>query len=119
MGNPLFNEVLVALRDKDRYNRSTPLDDATFATYALNPEIAFLINFVIFQDPTGQAPFVTTGRADLAAVYIPDVLRVDTTTPAVTLAGQTDFHRFGFAGGTPPQMPAAASNPAVGPMGAA
>ena len=38
MGNPLFNEGLVALQDKDRYNRTSPPDDdATFATYALNP----------------------------------------------------------------------------------
>lgn len=93
MGNPLFNEVLVALQDKDRYNRTAPPGDAAFKTYALNPEVAFLINFVF------GTSLVTTGRADIAAVYIPDVIRVDTTTPAVRLAGQTGFSRFGFAGG--------------------
>ena len=37
--NPLFNEVLVALVDKDNYNRTSPTDDASkFAKYALNPE---------------------------------------------------------------------------------
>src|SRR5262249_521649 len=29
LGNPLFNEVLVALADKDNYNRDHPTDDAT------------------------------------------------------------------------------------------
>jgi hypothetical protein len=99
MGNPLFNEVLVALRDKDAYNLASPPDDAAFATYAENPELAGLINFVLFGDPTGQAPLVTSGRADLRLVFIPDVIRVDTTTPPVILAGQAGFSRFGFAGG--------------------
>jgi hypothetical protein len=100
MGNPLFNELLVALKDKDKYNRTSPTTDAgSFATYALNPEPAFLVNFVVFGDSSGQSPLSTTGRSDLAAVYIPDVIRVDTTTPSVRLAGQSGFSRFGFVGG--------------------
>lgn len=94
MGNPLFNEVLVALRDKDRYNRTLPRYDANyFKTYALNPEIARLLNFRF------NLGLAETGRTDLAAVYIPDVLRVDTTTNPVNLAGQSGFHRLGFIGG--------------------
>jgi hypothetical protein len=94
MGNPLFNEALVALSDKDKYNRTAPTGDATtFAAYALNPELALLINSVF------GTSFVTTGRVDLERVFVPDLLRVDTTTPAVRLAGQAGFSRFGFAGG--------------------
>jgi hypothetical protein len=93
MANPLFNEVLVALRDKDRYNRTLPTGDASFATYAETPELAVLINTVF------GTPFATTGRADLRAVYIPDVLRIDTTTGPVHLAGQAGFSRLGFIGG--------------------
>jgi hypothetical protein len=94
MGNPLFNEGLVALKDKDNFNRSSPTTDTSkFATYAINPELAFLINFVF------GTSFATTGRSDLQAVFIPEVLRVDTTTPPVRLAGQAGFSRFGFAGG--------------------
>jgi hypothetical protein len=93
MGNPLFNEGLVALRDKDNYNRTLPTGDSAFATYALNPELALLINGIF------GTSFAATGRADLAAVFIPDVLRVDTTTPPVRLSGQPGFSRFGFAGG--------------------
>jgi Domain of unknown function (DUF4331) len=32
-------------------------------------------------------------------VFIPDVIRVDTTTAPVRLAGQAGFSRFGFVGG--------------------
>ncbi len=94
MGNPLFNEVLVALKDKDVYNRTKPVvDAATFSTYALNPEIAVLINAVF------GLSLATSGRTDLAAVFIPDVIRVDTTTDPVRLAGDAGFSRLGFIGG--------------------
>ena len=100
LANPLFNEVLVALADKDNYNRTSPTADATiFATYAMNPEIAALINVAVFGTANGSGPLVTTGRGDLAAVYIPDVIRVDTTTPSVRVSGDAGFHRFGFLGG--------------------
>ena len=93
MGNPLFNEVLVALADKDNYNRSSPEHDMDFITYAENPEVAFLINFVF------GTSLAETGRGDLALVYVPDGLRVDTTTGPVALAGQATFNRLGFIGG--------------------
>lgn len=93
LANPLFNEVLVALRKKDEYNRTSPTGDAAFATYAENPEVAGLVNFVF------GTSIPTSGRLDLRAVYIPDVIRVDTTTPPVSLPGQSGFSRFGFAGG--------------------
>jgi hypothetical protein len=93
LGNPLFNEVLVALRDKDNYNRTSPtVDSAQFGRYALNPEIALLINVVF------GTSFATTGRTDLHNIFIPDVLRVDTTTPPVKLAGQIGFSRLSFIG---------------------
>src|SRR5262249_37363942 len=41
----------------------------------------------------------TTGREDLVAIFIPDVLRVNTATGPVRLAGQTGFSRLGFLGG--------------------
>lgn len=93
LANPVFNEALVALGDKDNYNMSSPVDDAQFESYALNSELAFLINFVY------GTSFVESGRVDLAAVYIPDVIRVATTTGPVPLAGDEGFHRLGFIGG--------------------
>jgi hypothetical protein len=94
LGNPLFNEVLVAHADKDRYNRSNPTVDAQqFATYARNPEVAVLINAVFGTN------FQTTNREDLVAVYIPDVIRVNTTTGPVRVAGEAGFNRLSFIGG--------------------
>ncbi|NJM37157.1 MAG: DUF4331 domain-containing protein [Akkermansiaceae bacterium] len=94
LGNPLFNEVLVALAGKDQYNRTSPTVDATtFATYAENPEVAVLINAVF------GTSFQTTGRADLRAVFIPDVIRVNTTTAAVRVPGEAGFNRLSFIGG--------------------
>jgi Domain of unknown function (DUF4331) len=94
MGNPLFNEVLVALRDKDSYNRLSPsADSARFRRYAENPEVATLLNTIYGTD------FAATGRTDLSAVFIPDVIRVNTATAPVPLAGQASFNRLGFIGG--------------------
>src|SRR5438552_7602814 len=43
-GNPLFNEGLVAIADKDRYSRTNPQFDAIlFRKYAVTPELAHLI----------------------------------------------------------------------------
>jgi hypothetical protein len=94
MGNPLFNEVLVALRDKDNYNRTEPTaDNVRFRKYAENPEVGALVNIIYGTN------FTTTGRSDLAAVYIPDVLRVNLETGPVRLAGETGFSRLSFIGG--------------------
>ncbi|MEO8044280.1 MAG: DUF4331 domain-containing protein [Spartobacteria bacterium] len=94
LANPLFNEVLVAAADKDNYNRTKPTQDAAaFAKYALNPEIAVLINTVY------GTSFQTDNRVDLQAVYIPDVIRVNTTTGAVPVAGESSFNRLSFIGG--------------------
>jgi hypothetical protein len=92
LGNPLFNEGFVALKDKDHYNRTSPTADTQFATYAMNPELASLINLVY------GTSLATSGRNDLASIFIPDVLRVDTTTPPVKLPGQTGFSRLGVLG---------------------
>lgn len=93
LGNPLFNEVLVALRDKDNYNRDQPSNDPiAYKQYALSPELPVLLNTVF------GTSFATTGRTDLAAVYIPDVLRVDTTTGPVPLVGQGGNRLSGLAG---------------------
>ena len=106
-GNPLFNEGLVAIADKDRYSRSSPSQDAAlFAKYALNPELAKLINTIVFG---GNGPAIETGRTDIAGIYIPDLIKVDLSTPAVRLAGSgaghptnpddDGFSRLGIFGG--------------------
>ena len=64
-----------------------------FAKYAQNPEVAVLINAVY------GTSFQTTNRADLVAVFIPDVVRVNTTTGPATIPGDAAFNRLSFIGG--------------------
>ena len=45
LGNPLINEVIIPLGQKDKFNRTRPADDAAnFGTYAVNPEPARVLN---------------------------------------------------------------------------
>lgn len=89
-GNPLFNEALVAVVDKDRYSRTSPSDDARlFSKYALNPELATLLNLLVL-DP--DIPGIDTNRTDIAAIYIPDMIKVDLSTDAARLAGGGATH---------------------------
>jgi hypothetical protein len=84
-GNPLFNEGLVAIADKDLYSRTTPSQDKKlFAKYALNPELCTLINDVLFN---GNGPAPETNRTDIAGIFIPDVIKVDLSTTDCRLAG--------------------------------
>ncbi len=84
-GNPLFNEGLVALSDKDLYSRTTPdVDSTTFSKYAMNPELAKLINAIVFG---GSGPAPETNRTDIAGIFIPDLIKVDLSTGPCRLAG--------------------------------
>jgi hypothetical protein len=83
-GNPLFNEGLVAIKDKDLYSRTTPEVDATlFRKYAVTPELAALINALVF----GSNVAPTTNRTDIVGIFIPDLIKVDLSTGPARLAG--------------------------------
>jgi hypothetical protein len=86
-GNPLFNEGLVAIADKDLYSRTTPSsDDVLFRKYAESPELATLLNLLVVPG-SGLTPAVDTGRTDIAGIFIPDLIKVDLSTPGARLAG--------------------------------
>jgi Domain of unknown function (DUF4331) len=90
-GNPLFCEALIAIVDKDLYNRTSPTSDSTlFARYALNPELAAALGLP------------ATNRTDIAGIFVPDLIKVDLTTGPARLAGNPDdvgFHRLSVFGG--------------------
>jgi hypothetical protein len=89
-GNPLFNEGLVAIADKDLYSRTSPTSDAKlFAKYALQPELAHLLNVIVFG---GSGPAPETNRTDIAGIFIPDLIKVDLSTSAARLAGGGPTH---------------------------
>lgn len=92
-GNPLFCEGLIAVADKDTYNRTLPfVDGFLFRKYATNPELAVLINLLVLGDAEGDGPIKTTNRTDLAGIFIPDVIKIDLSTPPARLAGGGTAH---------------------------
>jgi hypothetical protein len=90
-GNPLFCEAFVAIQDKDAYNRLTPETDAAmFANYAQTPELAGLLNALVFAP--NPIPGITTNRTDLAGIFIPDLIKCDLSTAPARLAGGGATH---------------------------
>ncbi|PZR74892.1 MAG: hypothetical protein DLM73_06675 [Chthoniobacterales bacterium] len=105
-GNPLFNEGLVAIQDKDLYSRTQPSADASlFQKYASTPELAKLINTIVFKSTVAPE----TNRTDLVGIFIPDLIKVDLSTAPARLAGggadfaanpdDAGFSRLGIFGG--------------------
>lgn len=74
LGSPLVNEVVIGLKDKDRFNASEPKDDAQFADYVTHPTLPALVE-VLF-GPTVKAP-TAFPRADLVAAFLTGVPNVN------------------------------------------
>jgi Domain of unknown function (DUF4331) len=66
LGEPLINEVIIPLGQKDKWNRHDPADDVAFVDRYKNPELAGLINLLYPSLP--NAP--TTGRDDLVTILL-------------------------------------------------
>jgi Domain of unknown function (DUF4331) len=96
LGNPLINEVVIPLGQKDRWNMSDPRSDNRFLIRYTAPEVTRLENalYPVLDD----AP--TTGRGDLVAVLLTgvpglnftsdrnaDLLRLNTGIPPTAAAG--------------------------------
>ncbi len=72
LGNPLFNEVIVPLGKKDYWNKQAPKDDAQFAQYVANPELAGLIP-VLYPNVFPHLATLNASkakRADLLAILL-------------------------------------------------
>lgn len=64
LGMPLVNEVVIPLKDKDRFNASEPFNDvANFGASVVDPELAKLLH-LLFGIAVPPAP-----RSDLVAVF--------------------------------------------------
>ena len=57
---PLVNEVVIGLKDKNRFNASEPEDDAQFADYVTNPTLPELLEILFGAPACGRR---TTSRA--------------------------------------------------------
>jgi hypothetical protein len=69
LGNPLFNEVIVPVGDKDRWNALDPIDDKDFAKYVKQPELAKLLP-VLYPGAFPNLAAYTADRADLHAILL-------------------------------------------------
>jgi len=108
LGNPLVNEVVIGLPDKDRFNSSKPKDDLQFASYVTNPTFPRLLE-VALGTPAGAVAPSNFPRTDLANVFLSgiggvnkpanvvpaEMLRLNTAISAVPFAQQ---NRLGVAG---------------------
>jgi hypothetical protein len=71
LGMPLVNEVVIGLKDKDRFNASKPSQDSAFATYATNPTLPELLE-ILFGAAGVRAPN-NFPRQDLVAAFLTGV----------------------------------------------
>ncbi|OAR22097.1 hypothetical protein A8W25_27935 [Streptomyces sp. ERV7] len=67
LGMPLVNEVVVPLKDKDKFNASAPWNDADFASYVTKPELPKLIESIYKIKAPAQP------RTDLVSVFLTGV----------------------------------------------
>ncbi len=67
LGMPLVNEVVIPLKDKDKFNASSPWKDAQFGKYVTNPELPKLIKAVYGIDAPAEP------RNDLVQVFLTGV----------------------------------------------
>jgi len=71
LGMPLVNEVVIGLKDKDRFNSSEPANDAAnFADYVTHPTLPAVLEALF--GPTVQAP-KKFPRQDLVAAFLTGV----------------------------------------------
>lgn len=111
LSNPLVNEVVIGLRDKNKFNSSKPVNDAAnFADYVTNPTLPALIQ-TLFPSATAPTKFPRTdllaafltglspkaGNLNKPANVVPaEMLRLNTAVPPTAAATQS---RLGVAAG--------------------
>jgi hypothetical protein len=83
LGNPLFNEVIVPMSKKDRWNALDPWNDSAFAPFVAKPELAGLLP-VLYPGVFPNLKAYTKSRADLLAILL-------TGIPAGVVPGFQNF----------------------------
>jgi Domain of unknown function (DUF4331) len=118
LGNPLFNEVIVPMSQKDRWNSRGPHRDSAFAQFVAQPELARLLP-VLYPGVFPNLQNLTADRADLLAILLTgipagiidgfqnftgdtqaDMLRLNTAIPP-----SQNPNRLGLLGGDPAGFP--------------
>ncbi len=92
LGNPLVNELVVGLPDKNKFNGSAPKNDAQFLAYVTNPTFPVILD-ALFRAPVNKTLGANIAnlapqnypRNDLVAVFltgIPTLNQLKTVTPS-------------------------------------
>lgn len=71
LGMPLVNELVIGIKDKDRFNASEPMNDGQFADYVTHPTLPALIE-ILFGGAGVHAPTLFP-RTDLIQVFLTGV----------------------------------------------
>ena len=106
LGMPLVNEVVIGLKDKDKFNASVPSGDAQFIDYVTNPTLPALLEIALPLPNSAPTNFprndlVTTFLTGITGVNKPanvvpsEMLRLNTSIAAVPFAQQ---NRLGIVG---------------------
>jgi hypothetical protein len=107
LGNPLVNELVIGLEDKDTFSAAHPSDDTQFINYVTHPTLPFLLDALFgnaFPDVEDIAP-TNFPRNDLVATFLTgieglnqpanvvgsEMLRLNTSFPATLQADQSQF----------------------------
>ncbi len=106
LANPLVNELVIGLPDKDAFNASLPANDAQFINYVTNPTVPALIQALFGTDAPTTFP-----RQDLVGVFLTGIagvnqpknvpsgseeMRLNTSTPITAYGSQ---NRLGVIAG--------------------
>jgi hypothetical protein len=99
LANPLVNEVVIPLRQKDRWNASDPSRDSRFAGRYLRPEVTRLANalYPVLDDAPER------GRGDIAAILL-------TGVPGLNFTGRTQADLLRLNTGIAPSAPVGEGN---------
>ena len=104
LGNPLVNEVVIPLKDKNRFNATLPAGDGAFVSYVTDPELAHLLTalYGIATPPAPRNDLVTvflTGIPGLNKPANPNQVACEMLRLNMTIAPSATPSRFGLLGG--------------------
>ena len=96
LSNPLVNEVVIGLSDKNLFNAAEPTQDSALATYVTNPTLPALLD-ILFRDAVGATDNIAPSnfpRNDLVTAFLtgfPGVNQLPTVTGSEMMRLNTNF----------------------------
>jgi hypothetical protein len=102
LGMPLVNEVVIGLKDKNRFNASQPSGDLSFATYVTNPTLPEILEILFGVQAPNNFP-----RRDLLATFVTGITglnefgfgEMQRLNTAISPTTKDEQHRLGVIGG--------------------